>query len=151
MGRVHDRLVSVRRTRHAVGYYTRRAAENFAAELRPRDDGRMKRMSLFVRGGAAGGLFAGLAAGAMVGPAHVGLFVGGVIGAAVGAIAGFAMDRDDRRGIARHRELDAIIGVSGGDMGAPPGSIPPGPLEDSSADESTWGSDWLTPPPPQTI
>jgi hypothetical protein len=111
----------------------------------------MKQRSLFVRGGAALGLFAGLAAGAMVGPAHVGLFVGGLLGVVVGVASGFAMDRDDRRGIARHKELDAIIGVSGGDMGAPPGSIPPGPLEEMSSDESAWGSDWLTPPPPQTV
>lgn len=108
----------------------------------------LKRIPLLVRGGVACGLVAGLAAGAMVGPADVGLLVGGTLGLAVGAAAGIVLEREDKRGAARHKELDAIIGVTAGDLGAPPGSIPPGPLDGDAPRE--WG-DWLTPPPPQAV
>jgi hypothetical protein len=107
-----------------------------------------KRVPLLVQGGVGGGLLAGLAAGAVVGPAVAGMLVGAALGAVVGAVAGLAIHREDERRLARHAELDEIIGVSGGDLGAPPGSIPPGPLDDERPGE--WGAEWLTPPPPRS-
>jgi hypothetical protein len=55
------------------------------------------------------------------------------------------MHRDEGRRAARGRELDEIIGVAGGDMGAAPVSMPPPPPEPAPAE---WMSEWLTPPPP---
>jgi hypothetical protein len=76
-----------------------------------------------VAGVAIGGVV-GLALGALAGP--VGLAIGALAGAGAGAAAtGFARkkwQRDDRK----NARLDAVIGVSGGDMGAaPPGPPPP--------------------------
>jgi hypothetical protein len=105
----------------------------------------MKRISVLVRGGVACGLAAGLAAGAMAGAPLFGMSLGG----AAGLVAGLAMERDENRRSARHQQLDAIIGVHGGDLGAPPGSIPPGPLGQAEKELGSWAAEWLTPPPPR--
>jgi len=94
--------------------------------------------------GAVLGLSAGAVMGVMAGPGPAVLAV--VAGALTGLAAGIAMHRDDRRRAARARELDAIIGVSGGDLGAAPVSMPaPAPEDDAG---KAWIAEWLTPPPP---
>ena len=99
------------------------------------------------------GLAAGLAVGAMLDPLAIGLLAGGVFGAAAGAAAGVAMDHDDRRVTRRTRQLDEIIGVTTGDMGTPPKSIPRGDLRrgpEAGLELESWARQWLTPPPPAT-
>lgn len=73
--------------------------------------------------GAAAGAFAGALVGAAAGPP--GAVAGAILGGAAGAMAGRAMDAQASADIARTRELDAEIGVSGGDMGAPNLKHPP--------------------------
>jgi hypothetical protein len=67
--------------------------------------------------GAAGGALAGAVLGAVAGPP--GMIAGAVLGAAAGAVAGAVLDADASREAAHTRELDAVIGVSGGNIGAP--------------------------------
>ena len=93
--------------------------------------------------GAMLGAAAGIVTGMMAGP--VGAVVGLGAGALAGVFAGMAMHRDDEHRSARSRELDGIIGVTGGDMGAAPVSMPRGTDEPSRA---AWAAEWLTPPPP---
>lgn len=123
----------------------------------PRSMGRViawvKGWPSLLKAGIFSGLAAGLAVGAMLSPPSVGLLFGGMIGAAVGAIAGRAMAREDERFMARTRELDAMIGITEGSLGAPPNSIPPGDLErdpDDAVELERWANAWLTPPPPAT-
>ena len=101
--------------------------------------------------GAILGISAGIVMGIMAGVTGgiIGLCVGGV----AGVIAGTAMLRDEGHKAARSRELDAIIGVHGGDIGAAPVSMPPPALEDEALEEDAgarerWLAEWLTPPPP---
>jgi hypothetical protein len=55
------------------------------------------------------------------------------------------MHRDEERRSARARELDGIIGVAGGDIGAAPVAL----TEDAESDHAkAWMAEWLTPPPP---
>ncbi|HEY8040922.1 MAG TPA: hypothetical protein VIF15_14050 [Polyangiaceae bacterium] len=89
--------------------------------------------------GLATGILLGMVAGGM------GALVGLAAGAGAGFLAGTAMHRDEGRRAARARELDAIIGVAGGDLGAAPVSIPP-PADE--APSTQWMAEWLTPPPP---
>lgn len=89
------------------------------------------------------GLSTGLVTGMMAGP--VGLVLGIAIGGIAGFFAGAAMFRDARRRDARTRELDAIIGVSEGDLGAAPVAMP---REHGESPASAWVAEWLTPPPP---
>jgi|HubBroStandDraft_6_1064221.scaffolds.fasta_scaffold1442252_2 hypothetical protein len=99
--------------------------------------------------GAILGLSAGIVTGIMAG--MVGALVGLCVGSLVGLVAGTAMLRDEGHRAARGRELDQIIGVSGGDMGAAPVSIPPTAMREArEAEESSkaWMAEWLTPPPP---
>jgi hypothetical protein len=93
------------------------------------------------------GLSTGIVTGMMGGP--VGLVLGVAIGGVAGFFAGAAMFRDARRREERNRELDAIIGVSEGDIGAAPVAMPP-PHEAGEGESSTtaWVAEWLTPPPP---
>ncbi len=90
------------------------------------------------------GVTLGLSAGVLLG--MVAGLAGVLLGVAAGAVAGFlagrTMHRDEGHRAARVRELDAIIGVAGGDMGAAPVSIPPEPAP------ADWMAEWLTPPPP---
>jgi hypothetical protein len=67
--------------------------------------------------GAASGAMAGTILGAAAGPP--GMMAGAVIGAAAGAMAGAALDGRASERASRTRELDAELGVSGGDIGAP--------------------------------
>lgn len=72
--------------------------------------------------GVAGAL-AGAAMGAVAGPP--GAAAGAVIGGVVGALAASAVEKDAAERTAEDRELDAEIGVSGGDLGAPNLKHPP--------------------------
>jgi hypothetical protein len=91
------------------------------------------------------GVVLGLAAGVLLGMVAglAGVFLGLAAGAGAGFLAGAAMHRDEGHRAARVRELDAIIGVTGGDLGAAPVSMPP-----PEASPSEWMAEWLTPPPP---
>jgi len=90
------------------------------------------------------GVTLGLSAGVLLG--MVAGIAGVVLGLAVGAVAGYlagrTMHRDEGHRAVRVRELDAIIGVGGGDIGAAPVSLPPEPTP------GDWMAEWLTPPPP---
>ena len=90
------------------------------------------------------GLSTGIVTGMMGGP--VGLVLGIAFGGVAGFFAGAAMFRDARRREARNRELDAIIGVSEGDIGAAPVAMPAPEAGEPSS--TAWISEWLTPPPP---
>jgi Glycine zipper len=81
--------------------------------------------------GAASGAFVGAVVGAAAGPA--GVAAGAVMGGIAGALAGAALDRDATEQTARNRELDAEIGVSGGDLGAPNLEHPPAKIGAYSA------------------
>jgi hypothetical protein len=76
------------------------------------------------------------------------MLVGLVLGATVGVIAGSVLGNEERRRDARSRELDEIIGVTSGDLGAAPvrPSLTPG--DDPELSYEPWGADLLTPPPP---
>ena len=73
--------------------------------------------------GAASGAFVGAVVGAAAGPA--GVAAGAVIGGIAGALAGAVLDDEASKQAARTRELDAMIGVSEGDLGAPNLKHPP--------------------------
>ena len=93
--------------------------------------------------GLSAGILLGMAAGA------VGAVVGLAAGAAAGVFAGAAMHQHEGRAAARSRELDEIIGVSGGDLGAGPITMPPAALDVTPANTTvSWMAEWLTPPPP---
>lgn len=81
------------------------------------------RHPLHEAGGAAGGAIAGAAVGAMAGPA--GAAVGAVLGGVVGAFAAKISDEEEARVSLHDGELDAVIGVSGGEIGAPNLEHPP--------------------------
>ncbi len=67
--------------------------------------------------GTASGALAGAVVGAAAGPP--GIVAGVVLGAAAGRLTGQALDNESARKAARTRELDAEIGVSEGELGAP--------------------------------
>ncbi|MDB4942195.1 MAG: hypothetical protein JWP97_1729 [Labilithrix sp.] len=73
--------------------------------------------------GGLGGALAGAAVGAIAGPP--GALAGAIIGGVVGALAVAAVDQDLGDQAAVDRQLDADIGVSGGDLGAPNLRHPP--------------------------
>lgn len=109
-----------------------------------------------VKVGAGSGLLAGLTLGFMV-SAPVGIVLGLSLGATVGIVAGIVMDRDDQRSGQRNRQLDDIIGVTSGSLGAPPSIHPPAPDDDEpppmSAEEKeaelrSWVTEWMTPATP---
>jgi len=72
---------------------------------------------------AASGALAGAVVGAGAGPP--GMLTGAVLGGVAGAITGAAVDNESKSQAARTRELDAVIGVSEGDLGAPNLEHPP--------------------------
>jgi hypothetical protein len=82
----------------------------------PRDAGKAQRLAHEVDGGASGAL-AGAVLGAGAGPP--GIVAGALIGGLAGALTGGALDSESTRSSARTRLLDAEIGVSEGDLGAP--------------------------------
>ena len=77
-------------------------------------------------GGAAAGAIAGAALGAVGGPP--GAVVGAVIGGVVGAVVTKVSDEEHDRASKHEIELDAEIGVNGGDLGAPNLEHPPAVL-----------------------
>jgi phage tail tape-measure protein len=81
-----------------------------------------KRHEHEAEGGVAGAL-AGATLGAIAGPP--GAVVGAVIGGVVGALAAGAADSDSADRVAENSKLDAAIGVSGGELGAPNLKHPP--------------------------
>ena len=81
------------------------------------------RHPLHEAGAAAGGAIAGAAVGAIAGPP--GVAVGAIIGGVVGAIAAKISDGEADRASFHDGELDAAIGVNGGDLGAPNLKHPP--------------------------
>lgn len=64
---------------------------------------------------AASGALAGAVAGTIAGP--VGAAIGGLLGAAIGAAAGEVLEEGTEEHDAHDAELDAIIGVTRGDIG----------------------------------
>jgi hypothetical protein len=92
------------------------------------------------------GLSAGLVTGMMAG--LPGLLVGLGAGTLTGMAIARAMRRDEERTAARTRELDGIIGVTDGDLGAAPVRMPEAPAAAESAARMAWAAEWLTPPPP---
>ena len=73
-------------------------------------------------GGGAGAL-AGAVVGAVAGPP--GVVAGAIIGGIVGTVTGAVLDAEALRKAAHNEELDAEIGVTGGDLGAPNLEHPP--------------------------
>jgi phage tail tape-measure protein len=73
--------------------------------------------------GAAAGALAGAALGSAAGPP--GIAAGAVIGGVAGVISGAVLDSESSRQASRLRELDAQIGVSEGELGAPNLNHPP--------------------------
>jgi hypothetical protein len=73
--------------------------------------------------GAAGGAVVGAIGGAIAGPA--GVVAGAVLGGLAGAAAENALEEEDLQRDSRSRELDAEIGVTDGDLGAPNLEHPP--------------------------
>jgi hypothetical protein len=118
-----------------------------------------RRVPVLVKAGAVCGLLAGLPIGMMV-SAPVGIVFGLSLGASVGIMAGIVMDRDEKRSSHRTKQLDDIIGVTSGSLGAPPSIPPPAPLPDdedetecvdgrmSEVELKAWVTEWMTPPPP---
>ena len=92
--------------------------------------------------GGASGALAGAAIGAAAGPP--GIVAGALIGGIAGALTGAALDTESSRQASRTRMLDAQIGVSEGELGAPNLEHPPAKVGaysgasagvDSSSDE----------------
>ena len=101
--------------------------------------------------GLGSAVLGSVAVGAIVGPVGVG--IGIALGVAAGFATGRVLDKEERKRIHRTRELDDIIGVTSGSLGA--ASSPA--LEQESSDEEAlpsgreWIAEWLTPPPPQAV
>ena len=103
---------------------------------------------LLVKAGGCCGIVAGLTLGFML-SAPAGLVLGLAFGGAIGVVAGIVMDRDERRTSHRTRELDDIIGITSGSLGADTrSSIPPPPDADREQELRSWVTEWMTPPPP---
>jgi transketolase N-terminal domain/subunit len=90
------------------------------------------------------GVCAGVALGATAGP--LGVAFGIALGLAIGVIAGKVIEKDERIRAHRTRELDAVIGITEGSLGAGPVSLVP--PSDAPLDGDSWLAEWLTPPPP---
>jgi hypothetical protein len=90
-------------------------------------------------GGAAGGAVTGAIAGAIAGP--VGSVTGAVLGGLAGAAGGRAIELAEERSIERDRALDEVIGVNGGELGAPNLEHPPARIGAYSAAASGAGAD----------
>ncbi len=88
----------------------------------PGEAPRQRRFEHEAEGGASGAL-AGALLGAVAGPP--GILAGALIGVVAGAITGAALDSESTARVARTRVLDAEIGVSGGELGAPNLAHPP--------------------------
>lgn len=95
------------------------------AQLQPEraPEERRQRHPFHEAGGAAGGAIAGAALGAVAGP--VGGLAGAIVGGAIGALIAKVADEESARASFHDGELDAEIGVNGGDLGAPNLEHPP--------------------------
>lgn len=96
-----------------------------------------RRIAHEAEGGASGAL-AGAALGAVAGPP--GMVAGAVIGGFAGAIAGAVLDSESSRQATGARALDATIGVSEGELGAPNLEHPPAKVGAYSAASTGAGS-----------
>ena len=83
---------------------------------------RTRRIEHEAEGGASGAVV-GAIVGASAGPP--GAIAGAIIGGVAGVLAGSVLDRESCASEQRTRDLDADIGVSGGDLGAPNLKHPP--------------------------
>jgi nucleotide-binding universal stress UspA family protein len=90
---------------------------------KPAHDASAQTHHLHEAGGAAGGAIAGAALGSIAGP--LGAATGAVLGGVLGAVVAKVGDEESERTSAHDSQLDAIIGVSGGDLGAPNLKHPP--------------------------
>ena len=108
--------------------------------------GLLKKVPPLVRVGAVSGALGGASVGVMTGT-PAGVLLGLVLGVGAGTVAGVVMDRDDKRSSHRTRQLDDIIGVTNGSLGAPP-SVPSRSEEDHERELRAWVTEWLTPPAP---
>ena len=88
--------------------------------------------------GGASGAFAGAVVGAAAGPP--GILAGTIIGGLAGAIAGAGLDTAASQQSTRTSVLDAEIGISGGDLGAPNLAHPPARVGAYSAASAGAGS-----------
>lgn len=98
---------------------------------------------------ALSGVIAGVALGSMSGP--IGAVLGMWLGVGVGLVTGYVLAHEDAHASVRTRELDAIIGITKGSMGAGPTiTVAPSDEDDLPAYSSkeAWAAEWLTPPPP---
>jgi hypothetical protein len=102
--------------------------------------------------GALSGVVSGIALGAFTGP--IGVVLGMWVGIGVGLVSGYVLAREDETQSARTQELDTIIGITNGSMGAGARSIAPRAIEAQTdeppaySSKEAWLSEWLTPPPP---
>jgi hypothetical protein len=99
---------------------------------------------LLVKTGAVIGLFAGLSMGLVV-SSPAGVPFGMMLGTFAGIVAGIALDSEEKRRGRRTRQLDDIIGVTSGNLGAR-GSIPPESTKEREL--RRWMTEWMTPPTP---
>jgi hypothetical protein len=83
---------------------------------------RRRRFAHEAEAGASGAIV-GAVFGSTAGPP--GMLVGAVVGGVAGAITGAVLDSEASRKTSRSRALDARIGVSDGDLGAPNLEHPP--------------------------
>lgn len=108
---------------------------------------------LFEAAGGAIGALSGAGLGMMAGPP--GMAVGAVIGGVVGALTSWALDANAVDFNAHERELDATIGVSGGDIGVdglqhpPPerGTYSAAAMGVGASEEATAADGPILPPP----
>jgi hypothetical protein len=104
--------------------------------------------------GAVGGITSGIMLGVFTGP--VGTVLGMWMGVGVGLVTGYVLAEEHKSRSIRTGELDAIIGITKGSMGAGTGiSIPPPAIEEAEGEDpppysskEAWLKEWLTPPPP---
>jgi hypothetical protein len=78
--------------------------------------------------GAVGGALVGATVGS-ISSLWAALF-GGILGGLVGFGLAVAIDAEEDRQSFHDHELDRVIGVEGGDMGAGPKSLPPPPVRE---------------------
>jgi hypothetical protein len=88
--------------------------------------------------GAASGAVAGAVIGAAAGPP--GVVAGAILGAVAGTMAGAVLDGESSREASHTRALDAQMGVSEGDLGAPNLKHPPAKVGAYSAASTGAGS-----------
>lgn len=101
--------------------------------------------------GGLSGVVAGIALGAFTGP--IGVVFGMWMGVGVGLVTGYVLAHEDETRSVRTQELDSIIGITKGSMGAGTIAVPDGTDgEDAEApaysSKEAWLKEWLTPPPP---